>query len=74
LLLSLAAKVGSCAGVASPSAPEVFVETITIAASRSSFSLPEMEMLVASAVVVALLAWAVLARMRRDRHSPAAQK
>jgi hypothetical protein len=61
--------------VASPSAPEVFVETITIAASRSSsFSLPEMEMLVASAVVIALLAWAVFARMRRDRQSPAAQK
>ena len=62
---------GSCAGVASPSAPEVlFVETITIAASRgSAFSLSEMELLVSSCVVVALLAWFVLARLRRDRHS-----
>jgi hypothetical protein len=44
------------------------VEIITIAASRASaFSLPEMELLVASGVVVALLAWFVLARLRRDR-------
>jgi hypothetical protein len=62
---------GSCAGVASPSAPEVLsVETITIAASRgSALSLSEMELLIASGVVLALLAWVVLARMRRDRHS-----
>jgi hypothetical protein len=47
------------------------VETITVAASRSSaLSLPEMELLVASAVVVALLAWVVLMRVRRERHSP----
>jgi hypothetical protein len=67
---------GSCTYVASLSAPEVLsVETITIVASRASaFSLPEMELLVASAVVLALLAWVVLARMRQDRHSPAIQK
>ena len=67
---------GSCAGVASPSAPEVLsVETITIVASRSSaFSLSEMELLVASGVVLALLAWVVLARLRHDRHSPAIQE
>ena len=51
------------------------METITVAASRSSaLSLPEMELLVASAVVVALLAWLVLARLRRDRQSATAQK
>ena len=50
------------------------METITVAASRSSaFSLPEMELLVASAVVVVLLAWFVLARLRRDRQSPHAR-
>ena len=44
------------------------VETITIAASRSSaFSLSEMELMVASGVVLVLLAWMVLARARRDR-------
>jgi hypothetical protein len=44
------------------------VETITVAASRSSaFSLSEMEMLVGSALVVALLAWMLLARLRRAR-------
>jgi hypothetical protein len=51
------------------------VETITIVASRSSaFTLSEMELLVASAVVLALLAWVVLARMRHDRQSPAIQE
>lgn len=50
------------------------METITIVASRgSAFSLSEMELLVASAVVVALLAWVVVARMRHDRQSPAIQ-
>jgi hypothetical protein len=44
------------------------VETITVAASRSSaFNLSEMEMLVGSALVVALLAWMLLARLRRAR-------
>ena len=46
------------------------VETITIAASRgSAFSLSEMELLVASGVGLALLAWIILARVRRDRQS-----
>ena len=44
------------------------METITVAATRSSgFGLSEMEMLVGSAVVVAVLVWMVLARARRDR-------
>jgi hypothetical protein len=47
------------------------VETITVAASRpSAFSLSETELLVGSAVVIVLLAWMVLARIRRDRHQP----
>jgi len=47
------------------------VETITVAASRSSvFSLTEMEMLVGSAIVIAVLAWMVLSRVRRDRNPP----
>jgi predicted permease len=49
------------------------VETITVAASRSSaFSLSSMEMLLGSALVVALLAWLLLARFRRDRPRPQA--
>jgi hypothetical protein len=44
-----------------------FVETVTIAATRSGFSLSEMEMLVGSAVVLAALVWMVLSRARRDR-------
>lgn len=44
------------------------METITVAATRSSgFGLSEMEMLVGSAIVLAVLVWMVLARMRRDR-------
>ena len=47
------------------------METITVAASRSSvFSLTEMEMLVGSAIVIAVLAWMVLSRVRRDRNTP----
>jgi len=47
------------------------VETITVAATRSSaFSLSEMEMLIGSAVVVAVLVWMVLSRTRRDRNQP----
>jgi hypothetical protein len=34
------------------------------------FSLSEMELLVGSAMVVVVLAWMVLARMRRDRNVP----
>jgi hypothetical protein len=44
------------------------VETITVAASRgSAFSLSEAEMMVGSAIVIVVLAWMVLARLRRDR-------
>lgn len=44
------------------------METITVAATRSSgFGLSEMGMLVGSAIVLAVLVWMVLARMRRDR-------
>ena len=47
------------------------METITVSAARSSaFSLSEMEMLVGSAIVIAVLAWMVLSHMRRDRHGP----
>lgn len=47
------------------------METITVAASGSSvFSLQEMETLVGTALVVVLIAWALLARVRRDRHQP----
>jgi len=45
------------------------VETITVAASRgSTFTLSEAEMLVGSAIVIVVLAWMVLVRLRRDRH------
>jgi hypothetical protein len=44
------------------------VETITVAASRgSAFTLSEAEMMVGSAIVIVVLAWMVLARLRRDR-------
>lgn len=49
------------------------METITVSAVRGSsglFSLSEMELLVGSAIVIAALAWAVLSRVRRDRHGP----
>lgn len=47
------------------------METITVAATRSSaFSLSEMEMLIGSAIVVAVLVWMVLSRVRRDRNQP----
>ena len=47
------------------------METIVVAASRSStFGLSEMQMIVGSAVVVCVLAWMVLMRMRHDRHEP----
>jgi hypothetical protein len=49
------------------------VETITVAATRSAeFSLSEMEMLVGSAIVIAVLVWMLLARVRRDRNEPQA--
>ena len=44
------------------------METVTVAASRGSgFGLTEMEMLVGSAIVLAVLVWMVLSRARRDR-------
>ena len=47
------------------------METITVAAARSSeFSLSEMEMLVGSAIVIAVVVWMLLARVRRDRNQP----
>jgi hypothetical protein len=49
------------------------VETVTVIASRhSGFGLSEMEMLIGSALVIALLAWTVLSRMRhvRGRQQP----
>jgi hypothetical protein len=51
------------------------VETITVSAARGSsglFNLSEMELLVGSAIVIAVLAWALLNRVRRDRHGPQA--
>jgi hypothetical protein len=50
------------------------VVTITVAASRSpAFPVSEMEMLVGSAIVLGVLAWMVLARIRRARHQPHAR-
>jgi hypothetical protein len=47
------------------------VETITVAAARgSALSLSEVEMLMGSALVIGLLAWMLLSRLRRDRHQP----
>ncbi|MBS0364398.1 MAG: hypothetical protein JSR67_01080 [Proteobacteria bacterium] len=47
------------------------MDPITITASRgSAFSLPEMEMLVGSVIVVAVLAWMIMAHLRRDRQQP----
>ena len=44
------------------------METVTVAATRSSgFGLSEMEMLVGSAIVLAVLVWMVLSRARRTR-------
>ena len=44
------------------------METITVSASRAStFTLSEMELLVASAIVIGVLAWMLFARMRRVR-------
>jgi hypothetical protein len=52
------------------------VQTITVTAARGSsgmFSLSEMELLVGSAMVVVVLAWMVISRIRRDRHDPHAR-
>lgn len=49
------------------------METITVTAGRtpSSFTLSEMEMLVGSAIVLVVLAWMALSRMRRRPGSQA---
>ena len=47
------------------------METVVVTASRTSaFNLSEMEILVGSVIVIALLAWMVLARGRRGSHQP----
>jgi hypothetical protein len=46
------------------------VQTITVVASRSGFGLTEMEMLIGSAIVIALVAWTVLSRVRHFRGKP----
>ena len=46
--------------------------TVTVVAERGAgLSLSEMELLVGSVIVLALLAWSVFATLRsRDRHEP----
>lgn len=47
------------------------MQTITVVASRSGgFGLTEMELLVGSALVIALVAWTVLSRVRHFRGKP----
>ena len=47
------------------------METVVVTASRTSaFNLSEMEILVGSVIVIALLAWMVLSRGRRGSHQP----
>ena len=47
------------------------METITVVASRSGgFGLTEVEMLIGSALVIALVAWTVLSRVRHFRGKP----
>jgi hypothetical protein len=45
------------------------VETVVVTASRTSaFNLSEMEILVGSVIVIALLAWMLVSRGRRGSH------
>jgi hypothetical protein len=47
------------------------VETVVVTASRTSaFNLSEMEILVGSVIVIAVLAWMLIARGRRGSHQP----
>jgi hypothetical protein len=47
------------------------MQTITVVASRSgAFGLTEMEMVIGSALVIALVAWTVLSRLRHSRGKP----
>ena len=49
------------------------METITVVASRSgAFGLTETELLIGSAVVIALVAWAVLSRVKNFGGKPQA--
>ena len=49
------------------------MQTITVTAERSSaLSLSEMELLVGSAIVIGVLVWMVLSKMRRDHNEPQA--
>ena len=45
------------------------MQIVTVSAERSSaFSMSDMGILVGSALVIAVLAWMVLARLSRSRH------
>jgi hypothetical protein len=46
------------------------MQTITVVASRSGFGLTEMELLIGSALVIALIVWTVLSRVRHSRGKP----
>lgn len=47
------------------------MQTITVVASRTGgFGLTETEMLIGSAIVIALIAWTVLSRVRHFRGKP----
>ena len=47
------------------------MQTITVVASRGgAFGLTDLEMLIGSAIVVALIAWTVLSRVRHFRGKP----
>lgn len=47
------------------------METVVVTASRTSaFNLSEMEILVGSVIVIAVLAWMLIARGRRGSHQP----
>ena len=47
------------------------MQTITVVASRSgAFGLTETELLIGSAVVIALVAWTVLSRVKHFRGKP----
>ena len=47
------------------------MQTITVVASRSgAFGLTETEMLIGSAIVIALVAWTVLSRVKHLRGKP----
>ena len=47
------------------------MDPVVVTATRvSTLGLSEMEMLIGSAIVIALLAWAVLTHVRRDQQRP----